>query len=155
MKLNDINKDSGTLTLSGTIRTNYDYILVDCPPSLGLLTVNGLVAADEVIVPDVYRARDTGDPLGQAGSAELALRICRAGGRAQYLPTLASVVETLMPHLAEGDLVLTMGAGDVWKVADELVERLCGSNRVRCAARAQDVVSPGGTCPVSVPAAQC
>jgi chromosome partitioning protein len=33
------------------VRTNYDYILIDCPPSLGLLTINGLIAADEVIVP--------------------------------------------------------------------------------------------------------
>ncbi|MDD2731213.1 MAG: AAA family ATPase [Candidatus Portnoybacteria bacterium] len=33
------------------LRTNYDYILIDCPPSLGLLTINGLTAADEVIVP--------------------------------------------------------------------------------------------------------
>lgn len=33
------------------IRTNYDYILIDCPPSLCLLTVNGLVAAEEVIIP--------------------------------------------------------------------------------------------------------
>lgn len=33
------------------IRTNYDYILIDCPPSLGLLTINGLAAADEIIVP--------------------------------------------------------------------------------------------------------
>ncbi|KKR85515.1 MAG: cobyrinic acid ac-diamide synthase, chromosome partitioning protein [Parcubacteria group bacterium GW2011_GWC1_43_61] len=33
------------------IRTNYDYIIVDSPPSLGLLTINGLVAAEEVIIP--------------------------------------------------------------------------------------------------------
>ena len=32
-------------------RARYDYILVDCPPTLGLLTINGLVAADCVIIP--------------------------------------------------------------------------------------------------------
>ncbi len=34
-----------------TIRERYDIILVDCPPSLGLLTVNALAAADEVMIP--------------------------------------------------------------------------------------------------------
>ncbi|MGD2108944.1 MAG: UDP-N-acetylmuramate--L-alanine ligase [Phycisphaerae bacterium] len=80
---------------------------------------------DEVIVPDVYGARE-GDRAGGLGhSEELVDRICKQGGRAQYLPSLQAVTEHLTRHVVDGDLVLTMGAGDVWKVADELVERIC------------------------------
>ncbi len=37
--------------LKGQLEKRYEYALIDCPPNLGLLTVNGLVAADGVIIP--------------------------------------------------------------------------------------------------------
>jgi len=38
-------------TILDAVKTKYDYILIDCPPSLSILTVNALVAADSVLIP--------------------------------------------------------------------------------------------------------
>ncbi len=108
---------------------------------------------DEVVVPDVYGAREGGAGVEQVGSAELVLRICKNGGRARYLPTLEAIVDHVARHVVEGDLVVTMGAGDVWKVADELVERICGPDRAGRSARTDDVVSTGRPCAAPVSAA--
>jgi chromosome partitioning protein len=53
-----------------SIRDQYDLILIDCPPSLGLLTVNGLAAADDVIVPiqcEYYALEGLGQLLRNVG----------------------------------------------------------------------------------------
>jgi chromosome partitioning protein len=73
----------------GSVQDRYAYVLIDCPPSLGPLTVNALVAADEVIVP--------------VQTEYFALE-----GLAQILETIALVKRDLNPSLSVGGLVLTM-----------------------------------------------
>lgn len=44
-------RESRLRKIIGKIRENYDFVLIDCPPSLGLLTINALTAADSVLIP--------------------------------------------------------------------------------------------------------
>ena len=46
-----ISRESRLKKALGEVRENYDYIIIDCPPSLGLLTLNSLTAADSVLMP--------------------------------------------------------------------------------------------------------
>jgi len=71
------------------IRNDYDYILIDCPPSLGLLTINALVASDEVLIP--------------VQSEYYALE-----GLGQLLQTVQLVQENLKPDLSVRGAVITM-----------------------------------------------
>jgi chromosome partitioning protein len=73
----------------GTIRDRFEYILLDCPPSLGPLTVNALVAADRVIVP--------------VQTEYFALE-----GLAGLLDTLALIRRELNPRLQIAGMLLTM-----------------------------------------------
>ena len=45
------NREKMLLNALETVKDNYDYIFIDCPPSLGLITLNCLTAADSVIIP--------------------------------------------------------------------------------------------------------
>ncbi|MFC4257698.1 ParA family protein [Marinobacter lacisalsi] len=49
--MNEIGREHRLRLCLNAIRENYDYILIDCPPSLNLLTVNALSAADSVLIP--------------------------------------------------------------------------------------------------------
>lgn len=49
--INALSRESVLKGMLSRIRRKYDYILIDCPPSLSLLTINALTAADKVIMP--------------------------------------------------------------------------------------------------------
>ena len=71
------------------IKEQYDYILIDCPPSLGLLTLNGLAAADSVFVP-------------------MQCEYFALEGITLLLKSVNNVQHTLNPNLVIGGIFFTM-----------------------------------------------
>jgi chromosome partitioning protein len=87
-----------------TVRDQYDLIFIDCPPSLGLLTVNGLAAADDVIVP-------------------IQCEYYALEGLGQLLRNVALVQANLNPLLDVRGIILTMYDART-KLADQVVNEV-------------------------------
>jgi UDP-N-acetylmuramate--alanine ligase len=81
-----------------------------------------LSSADEVVVTDVYGSRE--DPVPGVTGAIVVDSARRHGASAHYVPHRRDLAEFLAERVAEGDLVLTMGAGDITLVPTELAVRL-------------------------------
>jgi len=98
--------------------TKVDYVLIDCPPSLGLLTVNGLVAAREVLLP-------------------IQCEYYALEGLSQLLRTVDMVAEHLNPELHVSAIVLTMYDGRT-----RLASQVAYEVRTHFGARVLDTVVP-------------
>lgn len=78
-----------------------------------------LALADEVVLADIYPARET-DTLGMS-SAQIADKIQAKGGIAHYFQTFDEIENFLLQKCENGDLLITMGAGDIVKVGENLL----------------------------------
>ena len=86
-------------------------------------------AADEVLVPDIFFVRDSQRERDHVSSRDLVAQIRLNGGVAEYLNDFPQIVSRLQEQLREGDLVVTMGAGNVYEVADYVVRWLAGDRQ--------------------------
>lgn len=77
--------------------------------------------ADHMILADIYAARET-DTLG-ISSGQLAEAIRERGCDAVYLPDFESIEQYVLEHCEKGDLLITMGAGDVVNIGEDLLKR--------------------------------
>lgn len=93
------------------VKARFDYVLIDCPPSLGLLTLNALCAADSVLIP-------------------IQCEYYALEGVTALMNTVSRVQRALSPRLALEGVVLTMFDGRTnlsLQVADEVKKHFKGS----------------------------
>lgn len=76
--------------------------------------------ADEIIIADIFAARETDD--GTVSAAQLADRIAQTGKSARYVGDFAAIEAYLREHCKSGDLLMTVGAGDVYKIGENFLK---------------------------------
>lgn len=78
-----------------------------------------LSLADHVVLADIYAARET-DTLG-ISSEDLCKKIVELGTPCEYFPTFDEIENFLLENCTQGDLLITMGAGDVVNIGEQLL----------------------------------
>src|SRR5688572_26889524 len=104
MLVQEVAREQTLMRVLAPLRVKYDFILIDCPPSLGLLTINALTAADGVIVP--------------LETEYYALR-----GMGQLMDSIEKIKERLNPRLHIDGIVATMFDGRTLH-GQEVLERV-------------------------------
>jgi UDP-N-acetylmuramate--alanine ligase len=79
--------------------------------------------ADEVILADIYPAREA--PIPNVNSNLIIKEALKQGNNNfQHIPDKYAIEKYLLTHIKSGDMVITMGAGDIWTVSENLLEKL-------------------------------
>jgi UDP-N-acetylmuramate--alanine ligase len=107
---------------SGRLVVVYQPHLVSRTRELGVQMGEALSAADAVYVADLYLAREDPDPAVTSAIVVDAV----VGTPAALVGPVEGAAEAVAPHLQSGDLVLTLGAGDITNVGPRLLELLSG-----------------------------
>ncbi len=81
---------------------------------------HSLQNADKIIVTEIFRARETATAASETTAEQLAQRAAAWGREVRYVPSTVEVEEHLQRALAAGDVLVTLGAGDIGKLAHGL-----------------------------------
>ena len=82
--------------------------------------VEVLSLADKIVLADIYASRET-DP-GDISSLNLVEKLQNAGKEVYYFPTFEEIEKFLLSNCQEGDLLITMGAGDIVNIGEALLK---------------------------------
>ncbi|MHC4940743.1 MAG: UDP-N-acetylmuramate--L-alanine ligase [Planctomycetota bacterium] len=85
---------------------------------------DALASADRIVVPEVFAARDAEEDKQAVCADDLVRSVRDRGGDATHIPDFAGVVDFVRTQARAGDVVVTMGAGDIGHVAGRLAQAL-------------------------------